>query len=73
MGRTFEFVHGESTEVLRGKINSAIEDPDILNREWLHKPVTVQLTALYVGRGRPRYTLMSLADVHPNDPSDAPV
>jgi hypothetical protein len=73
MGRTFEFVHGDSKEVLRGKINIAIEDPDILNRDWLHKPVTIQLTALYVGRGRPRYTLMSLADVLPNDPPDAPV
>ena len=73
MGRTFEFVHGDSKEVLRGKINIAIEDPDILNRNWLHKPVTIQLTAMYVGRGRPQYTLMSLADVLPNDPPDAPV
>lgn len=66
-GRTFEFVQSDTKDVLRGKIHVDIIDPDALNREWLHKPATVQLTATYVGRGRPRYMLMSLTDVRTRD------
>jgi len=62
-GRTFEFKSTDQGEVIRGKIDSAIEDPDELNRKWLHKPITVNLNIIRVGQGRPRYTLMSLNDV----------
>lgn len=62
-GRDFEFKPLDQEIPIRGKVDAVIEDPDILNREWLHKPATIKLTVMRVGRGRPRYTLMSLDDV----------
>ena len=62
-GRTFEFKLLDQEGVIRGKVDAAIEDPDILNREWLHKPVSIKLNVMQVGQGRPRFTLMSLADL----------
>lgn len=63
-GRTFEFQLADQAGLIRGKIDLAIEDPDVLNREWLHKPVTVKLNVMRVGEGRPRFTLMTLDDLH---------
>lgn len=65
--RTFEFRLADQAELIRGKINLAIDDPDVLNREWLHKPVTVKLNVIRVGQGRPRFTLMTLDDLHLDD------
>lgn len=62
-GRTFEFRLADDAGLIRGKIDLAIEDPDLLNREWLHKPVTVKLNVMQVGQGRPRFTLMTLDDL----------
>lgn len=59
-GRTFEFKLLDQDGLIRGKVDAAIKDPDILNREWLHKQVTIKLNVMQVGQGRPRYTLMSL-------------
>jgi hypothetical protein len=59
-GRTFEFKLLDQVGVIRGKVDAAIEDPDILNREWLHKPISIKLNVMQVGQGRPRFTLMSL-------------
>ena len=59
-GRVFEFKLLESEGLIRGKIDLSIEKPDILNREWLHKPITIKLNVMQVGQGRKRYTLMSL-------------
>lgn len=58
--RNFEFKCEESKDVLRGKVAQEIEDPDILNRDFLHKSVTVTLQVIQVGQGRPRYILQSL-------------
>lgn len=59
-GRTFEFkVVGEES-IIKGKIDPAIEEPDILNRDWLHKPVQATLSVIQVGQGQPKYTLLSL-------------
>lgn len=63
-GRTFEFQPSDREGVIRGKVDLAIADPDVLNREWLHKPVTVKLNVMQVGQGRPRFTLMTLDDLH---------
>jgi len=67
IGRTFEFLpESETTEqksVLHGKIAHAIDDPDILNHEWLEKSVKVTLHSTQVGRGKHRYTLQSLDDL----------
>lgn len=59
--RTFEFKVTDQDGVLKGKVDLAVEDPDLLNREWLHKPVRVKLHVIQVGQGRPRFTLPSMA------------
>lgn len=58
-GRAFEFKLLDQEGSIRGKVDSSIESPDILNREWLYKPATVRLNVMQVGQGRPPYTLMS--------------
>lgn len=63
--RTFEFQLSDQKGLIKGKVDRAIIDPDVLNREWLHKPVTVKLNVMQVGQGRPRYTLMSMDDLTP--------
>ena len=62
-GRTFEFRLADQEGLIKGKVDLAIADPDVLNREWLHKPVTVKLNVMQVGQGRPRFTLMTLDDL----------
>ncbi len=62
--RTFEFRLSDQTGLIKGKIDNGIDDPDVLNRDWLHKPVTVVLKVMQVGQGRPRFTLMALEDLH---------
>lgn len=59
-GRTFEFQVAGEGGVIKGKVDIAIDEPDILNRDWLHKPVQVTLSIVQVGQGRPKYTLLSL-------------
>lgn len=61
--RTFEFKVSDEGGVLCGKIATTIEDPDELNRNHLHKLVTVRLGTITVGQGRPRYTLHTLDDI----------
>jgi hypothetical protein len=62
-GRTFEFKLLDQEELIRGKVDSSISDPDVLNREWLHRPATITLSVMQVGQGRPKYTLKSLDDL----------
>lgn len=62
-GRIFEFRQADQAGLIKGKLDMTIEDPDALNREWLHKPVTVKLNVMQVGQGRPRFTLMNLNDL----------
>jgi hypothetical protein len=58
--RTFEFKIAQEIHVLKGKLDFAIQDPDVLNREWLHKLVEVRLRVVQVGQGRPKYTLLDI-------------
>jgi hypothetical protein len=61
--RTFEFrISGDPT-VLKGKIDKAIEDPGVLNRDWLHRPVEAKFNVIQVGQGRPRFSLGSLDEL----------
>lgn len=62
-GRTFEFRLADQQGLIRGRVDVAIDDPHILNREWLYKPVTVKLNVMQVGQGRPRFILMKLDDL----------
>lgn len=61
--RSFEFKLLGEGGVIKGKVDKAIADPDILNREWLHKQVTANLHVVQVGQGRPRFTLMKMEDL----------
>ena len=62
--RTFEFkVSGDET-ILVAKIGFEIDDPDILNREFLHHSSTITLHVVQVGQGRPRYMLRVLSDLN---------
>lgn len=61
--RTFEFLQHDSEELIRGKLDSAIKEPHVLNEQWLDKPIQLKLRLMQVGQGRPRYTLMSLDDI----------
>ena len=63
--RTFEFKLAGTDDILKGKIDAGIDDPDILNRNYLHLRSSVNLSVLQIGQGRPRYTLKELADIHP--------
>lgn len=60
--RTFEFRLRDQS-VLKGKVDIGIEDPDVLNREWLHKLVSLRLHVITVGQGRPRFTLPDMEAV----------
>lgn len=61
--RTFEFRLADQAGVIKGKVDLAVENPDLLNREWLHKPANVRLGVIQVGQGRPRFTLFGMADI----------
>jgi hypothetical protein len=62
-GRTFEFKVSGEDAILRGKVGAEIQDADILNRQFLHKPVSVKFNVIQVGQGRPRFTLQNLTDI----------
>jgi hypothetical protein len=61
--RNFEFKLSDQEGILKGKVGPEIEDADVLNRNFLHKPVSLKLHVIQVGQGRPRYTMQSLADI----------
>ena len=67
ISRTFEFLPDcaktEQKDAIHGKIDIAVEEPEVLNREWLDKLVAVELCTMQIGNGKPRYTLQSLADL----------
>lgn len=60
--RTFEF-RLQDNSILRGRIDAAFADPENLNRDWLHKPVSLTLSVIHVGKGRPRYILVSADNI----------
>jgi hypothetical protein len=60
---TFEFKLFGQDAIIRGKIDRAIGDPDVLNRQWLHKNTSLRVHVLQLGNGKPRYTLQSLKNV----------
>lgn len=61
--RSFEFLVEEDGSILKGKVDKDLEDPDILNRDWLHKPLKVTFDVVQVGQGRPRYSLSSFENL----------
>lgn len=69
VSRTFEFMLTVQEGLIRGKIDPAIEDPDMLNQNWLYNPVITTFTVTRVGQGRPQYILKSLDDIVPAEQS----
>jgi hypothetical protein len=61
--RTFEFKLLDNAGIVKGKVGLIIADADILNREYLHQPLTIKLHAVQVGKSRPRYHLDTLEDI----------
>ena len=55
--REFEFLSGESGEVISGKIDTSIKDADAIN-EILDRPVRIRVHARRVGSARARYVLL---------------
>lgn len=66
LSRAFEFKIEHQAVIIKGKIGKDIEDPDVLNREYLHKSVRVNLNITRVGAGRPRFTLLSIEKINLN-------
>lgn len=66
-GRNFEFVAADESGIIRGRLGPDIDDPDVLNRQWLHQPTEVKFSVVQVGQSRPRYTLLSLDDLRPRE------
>jgi len=62
--RVFEFRPADQPIIIKGKIGQSIKDPDLLNRNYLHKHVKVEIDITQVGTGKPRYTLSSLNKIH---------
>jgi len=60
--RTFEFLTSNK-EIIVGKIGSEIKDPDVLNREYLHKRITIRLDTTQVGQAKPRYMLKDISNI----------
>lgn len=56
--RLFEFSTAEG--VIRGKVGPLVDNPDIINKEWLRREVEIALDVVQVGQGRPRFKLNSL-------------
>jgi hypothetical protein len=63
--RNFEFRIADDGLILKGKVDKEIDDPDILNRDWLHLPLHATFIVIQVGQGRPRFTLASLDQLAP--------
>lgn len=61
--RSFEFKSYDEDRVIRGKIDLKIEDPNTINREWLHKAILINMTVTQVGDSQPRFTLESLDNI----------
>jgi hypothetical protein len=61
--RAFEFKLLDQQGLIKGKVAPAIEEPDVLNREFLHKLATITVDVFQVGQGRPHFSLRNLNDI----------
>ena len=62
--RTFEFVEHSSKDVIKGKIDASVLDPETINLDYLHKPISVTFSVLQNGQAKPKYTLLKLSDIN---------
>lgn len=62
--RTFEFMEYPDKNLIKGKIDHTFEDPDVINREYLHKPVTVEFKVIQFGQAKPKYTVQDIKKIN---------
>nr|WP_313091590.1 hypothetical protein [Moraxella sp. CTOTU48268] len=62
--RTFEFKTIGDGEVIRGKLEPTFESPEILNNEYLNRPITVKLNTITFGQAKPKYRLSDINHIH---------
>lgn len=62
--RTFEFMEYSDKTLIKGKIDHTFEDPDVINREYLHKFVTVEFKVVQFGQAKPKYTLQDIKKIN---------
>lgn len=60
--RTFEF-QDEDKNVIKGKINHQVPNPEHINREYLNKPVRVRFHTLRFGSAKPKYELLDITHI----------
>ena len=61
--RTFEFVDRSNQEIIKGKIDTSIPNPEAINNDYLNKLVKVTFNVVQFGQAKPKYTLLNLADI----------
>ncbi|MGP5177997.1 hypothetical protein [Psychrobacter aquimaris] len=61
--RTFEFVDRSNQEIIKGKIDASILNPEAINNDYLNKLVKVTFNVVQFGQAKPKYTLLNLADI----------
>lgn len=61
--RSFEFRTENDNELIKGKIAKDILNPEIININWLLKPVIAKFHVLTIGNSKPKYVLESLDDI----------
>ena len=66
--REFEFLSGESGEVMSGKIDTSIKNADAIN-DVLDRPVRIKVHARRVGSAHARYVLLEYAETSGRDES----
>ncbi|MEJ6067027.1 hypothetical protein MT378_04625 [Psychrobacter sp. 16-Bac2893] len=62
--RTFEFMEYSDKTLIKGKIDHTFEDPDVINRDYLHKSVTVEFKVVQFGQAKPKYTLKDIKKIN---------
>jgi len=61
--RTFEFVDHSSKDVIKGKVDISISNPEAINTEYLNKLATVSFNVVQFGQAKPKYSLLELSDI----------
>ena len=62
--RTFEFLEYSDRTLIKGKIDHKFEDPDVINRDYLHQPITVEFKVVQFGQAKPKYTLQDIKKIN---------
>jgi hypothetical protein len=61
--RTFEFRPNGYDILIKGKIDRSIENPEILNSEYLNRPLSVVFHVSQFGQAKPKYLLKDIESI----------